>query len=607
MSLNCPPIRVILTISNLYVPFCCKWQNIGSKIRHLLGLRNIIDAVNQNSILRCIDKKPNFTLFNEMSENSSLISSLASSSSPNIFNNIAGSCERKIEGYYKVETEAEVIALLQRENKADVVFRAAAGRHSWSPTVLDPTDKNVFLVDASSLGTKREDFIPISLNHNHYLIPAPPSFTQRELCDYANSLRPQLSVCSSGAVADSIRIGGFLGSSCCHGSGLKVAPASDCVKAIRMVMLNPNSRIFQDSDEKADDSTIVVALFISDEIAKLSPSQLQRIATGKDGTKARIISSLDGFKQIDPEFKKICDEFFPQATLIDFARGNFGTLGIITELWIHCEPRFNVRAVDEVIPMEELLQHPSSESDTRFVNEYLLGKDYLELFYTPFNQMENDLPVIGKMQVKSAVRCNSRKKRDIMQVDIFHNLYNSRINTEVEGCLVGTGGEIIHHVIKHCPENAPTILNVLSSFAYDRALTISTGNSLCCLLGALKLRCLRDPRNERVEDFNDFSLYELHVFHDFVDPEMEIPIDLKTDPTAKVFRAAWFRTLDLVRAYAERKQYPCNIMIHCRFNKASKSILSPLYTSGHHPDIIFATIECVCGYSRDAKPEYLQA
>lgn len=70
---------------------------------------------------------------------------------------------------------------------------------------------------------------------------------------------------------------------------------------------------------------------------------------------------------------------------------------------------------------------------------------------------------------------------------------------------------------------------------------------------------------------------------------MEIPIDLSLDPTFSCFRRAWWFVVDLVKEYAQRKEYPLNIILHCRFNRRSSSILSSCYNVQN--DIWFATLE----------------
>ena len=122
---------------------------------------------------------------------------------------------------------------------------------------------------------------------------------------------------------------------------------------------------------------------------------------------------------------------------------------------------------------------------------------------------------------------------------------------------------------------------------------------------------LQAKMRPRIQDFNKFSLYQSGLPTQFVDPEMEVPIDLNNPVSIAEFVRIWWWTLDCIERYAKKRQYPCNIMFHSRFNGDSRSLLASLYVpprAAHR--IVFATIECICAYlppQERSNPDYLKA
>ncbi len=507
-----------------------------------------------------------------------------------VYNNLAESHQRVSKFIIKVKSEAELIekfkVYLAQEPHA--VFRPFGGRHSWAPTVLTEDEKDVFLIDTSELGYKRDTFVPLQIDNNCFLVPAPPSFTQSDLANYVSSLHPPLCVYPTGAVKSSIHLGGFLNSGC-HGSGINLPPVSELVMATRIITIKNNEPI--------------PILFIDPIIQhKLTSEQLDQICGN-----AIVINNLTVFFAQDPELKRVCDEHFPGITIMDFVRVNFGTLGVVTEFWIKCQHRFTVHAVDEVVPMNDVL----NEDFAQFLNSH----DHLELFYAPFDKLSKrysfknfpyiQVPVPGKMHIKYAnISTDKGKLINEEKQLLFHDRLVQELSDSdrnLEEVIVNLSETFINTVINNTNiKITPTFLQALGKAAYGHELS---NNGV--IVGCGKVLIEEFPKYERTKYFNDFSLFESSVISNLIDIEMEIPLDFKQDPYAKNFRNTWKSTLKLIQEYALRGEYPCNITVHCRFNGSSKSLLSGLYSKT--PNRQFATLECVCAYHPSAPQKYLDS
>lgn len=563
------------------------------------------------------------------------------------YNNLANSDLRtNVIETLSPHTEEELIQQLKHHLKQDqkVIFRPFGGKHSWAPTVLSESDPPVVLINTSHLGAAKQDFIPIKLESkesiNSYLIPCPPSFTQQDLANYAKSRNPALSVCPTGAVGQSIRLGGFLNSGC-HGASVKLPPVSDLVMAVKIITIS---------------NTVQPLLFVdTKQLTGEQISQIQQISSD-----IRIIQSLDDFLSVDSTFKEYCAENFPDATLMDFVRVNFGNLGIVTEFWIRSELQFMVDAVDALYPVNEVI-------NDKFVDNFINKQDHLELFYTPFNSLSRKVslkhfpylyvPELGQIQVKYANRVSGEEnKLSTENVNLFHSNMINALKYGVKGdkqnndkskenkdklkqnnddtpkennddtpkddnekeqltspnsielkeseFVVKLSTEFLNGVINHIhPRITPLFLELFSKASYGHDLS---NGSLCSFpISCGKVLLENKPAYMRKQYFNDFSLYEQNVISDLVDVEMEIPLNLDIDPQAKLFQAIWYKTIDLISNYAKNGEYPCNIMLHCRFNGSSRSIMSCLYS----PDtrMSFATLECICAYDPKASKTYLNS
>ena len=71
--------------------------------------------------------------------------------------------------------------------------------------------------------------------------------------------------------------------------------------------------------------------------------------------------------------------------VMDFARVHFGSLGIVTEIFIKTQENFFVEATDEILPLESIIPKPNVKSSKlqKVLNEY----NFLEFFYNPFNKL----------------------------------------------------------------------------------------------------------------------------------------------------------------------------------------------------------------------------
>lgn len=486
------------------------------------------------------------------------------------YNNLAESDKRNAKKIIAVTTEEELIEQLNNELKANpkAIFRPFGGKHSWSPSVLSNDEPDVILIDTSQLGSKRNDFVPIQLEQNYFLIPAPPSFTQEDLVNYASTRTPALSVHPTGAVKTSIHIGGFLNSGC-HGSGYNLPPVSENVLAVRIIIIRDH---------------IAIPVLFTD------PNIRSRLSF-------ETIEVIDDYKS---EFK---------ANLMDYVRVNFGTLGIVTEFWIKCELQFNVNATDEVLLMSDVI-------NDKFAENYLYPKDHLELFYAPFNQLKKHytwkhfpyiyVPDLARTQIQlkyaNKIDEKSNSASNTTGQDLFHDrLVNFLNNTDTkeEDLLIKIGGKFLDAVTNHINvRTTPLLLQAFGKSSYGHEL--SSGGFLKDIVACGKVLALKNPKYTRIQTYNDFSLYEHTVVSNLVDIEMQIPLDAD----AKNFCQIWKQTIELIQSYAVKGEYPCNIVLHSRFNASSKSVLSSLHSNDQTH---YASIECICAYEPNASKSYLNS
>lgn len=91
------------------------------------------------------------------------------------------------------------------------------------------------------------------------------------------------------------------------------------------------------------------------------------LRNGPDTKSSKVISSFDDLKwQPPPPFDQ------NKYDLIDFARVHFGSLGIVTEIFIKTQENFFVEGTDEIVPLESIIPKPKVKSSNlqKVFNEY---------------------------------------------------------------------------------------------------------------------------------------------------------------------------------------------------------------------------------------------
>lgn len=290
------------------------------------------------------------------------------------FKNLSELLVVPVQNIVKVTTEADVISLLnERDNSGQhIVYRPFGGRHSWAPSVTLASQTRAtktILLDTSELKDRKGPQM-FQIGGEHY-IRMGPGVTQDEMANAAALKGRALPM--TGAVQQSIRVGGFLAAGC-HGTG-DSPPVSEYVVAIRIVLQNRG----------------LVGHGLFGPVIFTYLNNLPDNITGN----APVINNFQllGWKP---------SASYAEASIMDFVRVHFGCLGIVTEYIIATVTQFYVNAADEVVPLERVLPRPDVQSSA--FADMFTKYDYLELFYHPFNKMVHDLPVSGDIMLKHAVK-----------------------------------------------------------------------------------------------------------------------------------------------------------------------------------------------------------
>eukprot|EP01038_Epipyxis_sp_PR26KG_P007207 gene7207-9835_t len=496
------------------------------------------------------------------------------------FQNLSVTINFPIKDIYMPCSEDDVIQiLLDPRYQNNAVFRPHGGKHSWAPSVTSQfsvnTDTPVIMIDTAHMQEHKEGLVFVN---GKSCLAIGPGFTQGQMAKLAAQNDRCLPV--TGALQESIRVGGFLASGC-HGTG-DYPPVSEFVQALRIVAINENYEVKP-------------FIFTDDQNFNLE------LANG-----ATVISSLDQL------FNGSAPVTYAGKSLMDVVRVHFGTLGIVTQIFIETAEQFYVNAVDEVVALEKVIPPPNEENDS-FVRNYLLKKDendqiendYLELFYSPFNvnhhiwNKKEDRRIWLKRAKKTVTPrrsccdsscCSNNSRSDPLG---FHkNPLNNWLNDHIQLSSDDIESALLELNDRNPPVCSPITSCCLSLFGY---LANGLGLNQCCsgIVGSIEM-CFGVNSHKYTVPFNSFSLYQRIAPEKIWDTEMEIPIDLSIDHHAKKFRAAWWYVLDEVDKSKEKGQFPLNLMFHCRFNRRSKSILSSCYSpisEENSHNLWFATIE----------------
>eukprot|EP01038_Epipyxis_sp_PR26KG_P014948 gene14948-20108_t len=504
------------------------------------------------------------------------------------FQNLAMTIEFPINDIYMPVNEEDVVQILHKlRNERYAVFRPYGGKHSWAPSVTSSfsAERLVIMIDTAHMQSHEKRLVAVN---GKSCIAIGPGFTQGQMAKLAAENGRCLPV--TGALQESIRVGGFLASGC-HGTG-NYPPVSEFVQALRIVCFDKNN-------------DVKVLLFTEDENF---PVNLRKNAT--------LISSLDQL------FEGRTPPTYAGKSLMDVVRVHFGTLGIVTQIFIETEEQFYVDAKDEVVTLERVIPKPSDEDDS-FVVNYLMKKDnnnlfendYLELFYSPFNinrhiWNSNDNKRIWLKRAKRTTivptgccRANAcYKKSDPLG---FHkNPLNNWLNDTIQL----SSDDLQSSLLKLNSKNQSFCSSFIGlCFSLFGNVAQGLGLNPCCsgIFGSIGM-CFGVDSHKYTVPFNSFSLYQRIAPEKIWDQEMEIPIDLSIDPQAKRFRRAWWYVIEEIEKSRLRNEFPLNIMFHCRFNRRSKSILSSCYSPIDSDQLWFATIEflSVTGGEGDQNNKY---
>ncbi|KAF9987744.1 hypothetical protein BGZ75_000153 [Mortierella antarctica] len=85
-------------------------------------------------------------------------------------------------------------------------------------------------------------------------------------------------------------------------------------------------------------------------------------------------------------------------------------------------------------------------------------------------------------------------------------------------------------------------------------------------------------------------------------PSLALELAVKADENFENVVESWRYVIEQIHEYAERKEFPLNIMLEMRFLKASQMLMSNMYDED--PDAIFATMELVSGVNTKGFEEF---
>ncbi|KAF9404499.1 hypothetical protein BGZ94_004133 [Podila epigama] len=229
---------------------------------------------------------------------------------------------------------------------------------------------------------------------------------------------------------------------------------------------------------------------------------------------------------------------------------NLGLFGIIHTYTLRVEPMFNLQMRDSFLPMEYYFGSPQIGGPR--IKATVLGNDQTQFFYWPLHEADltkrherlwvkewhrTNLPV-----TKSARRIRLQRLREAMK----------------------TGG------------NYNTFVKLMVKFPLFTPLIMP---HLCT----------------RVKKVGDQILYAPDAIHFWggmeYAPSFAFEMSVKADENFENVVKSWNYVIEQLHEYAQRKEFPLNIMVEMRFLRASQMLMSNLYDED--PDAIFATLELV--------------
>lgn len=213
--------------------------------------------------------------------------------------------------------------------------------------------------------------------------------------------------------------------------------------------------------------------------------------------------------------------------VMNAVRCNLGTLGVIHEITFRVQPDFQLRAVDEHLPL-------SLAADPGELSRYLEGNEYVEVFW---------LPLSSGLWAKSWNRTDAPARRrpwttaprDYLRTAIGNVMWRALIHVPAAGRPVN---DALYRLFT--PRHRSLVLDAADSFHYQKFI-------------------------ENVRS-------EIMSFAIVVDPEFRNVVK------------AWQVVVDKVRERAAMRQCPLNLVLEMRVIADSDVLLSPAYsaTGEHH-------------------------
>lgn len=279
--------------------------------------------------------------------------------------------------------------------------------------------------------------------------------------------------------------------------------------------------------------------------------------------------------------------------LIRFARVNFGSLGIVTEIYLRTQPleELEIYAVDRLHTMHEVFPRPDPDVNADYLKELWNDYQYLEFFYTPFNgginTGHND-----KLQLKLFRRPLATDRERCLDVAIdcvrptLDGFWKSecclRLTSRVAAsCLLCCNPATWHWNLGDCcvclpdfeqriaigshgvedDESFAETLQIMGLVVYQRALSpsmlwmISRACLAYCFPAScntnrevrMKTKAAANPFSRKPLYYKDVAMYEAGVPERLFDFEMELPFKPGGDPEFQHFRRAWWWAVDFIR------------------------------------------------------------
>lgn len=200
--------------------------------------------------------------------------------------------------------------------------------------------------------------------------------------------------------------------------------------------------------------------------------------------------------------------------IMNIVRVNLGTLGIIARVTFRVVDLFSLHAIDEKRGMEATLDG---------VEDLVLGNDYVELFWFPFNRQ-------------------AWIKRWNRVTDAATPVLKGRVAREPGPASIAIGTRLLD-VLTVWPRATPVIDRLLFRF-------ITSG--------------------EMVGPASTVFHYQPHVMK-VVDLGCALPVD----PRFAIVKEAWKLAMRRVEEGAALGQFPQNMTVHARFIRGSDALLSP--------------------------------